>query len=158
MRKQGSEGVAFPPIVASGPNSALPHAKVTTRQLRSGDFVKLDFGARVDGYCADMTRTVVVGPPTDRQREIYEAVLAANLAGIAAVRAGVKGSAVDGAARRRHRATRASVSCFSHGLGHGVGLEVHELPRVGPRAEEPLLSGQRHHHRARRLRRRIRRC
>ena len=140
MRKEGSEGVAFAPIVASGPNSALPHAKVTSRQLQPGDFVKLDFGARVHGYCADMTRTVVVGHATDRQIEIYQAVLAANLAGLAAVRGGVAGKAVDGAARHVIE-ERGFGERFAHGVGHGVGIEVHELPRVGPRAEESLLPG-----------------
>ena len=140
MRKEGSEGVAFSPIVASGPNSAKPHATVTHRELQSGDFVKLDFGARVDGYCADMTRTVVVGTASERQREIYSAVHDANLAGIAAVRGDVAGKAVDGAARGVIDA-RGFGEYFTHGLGHGVGMEVHELPRVGPRATGELPAG-----------------
>lgn len=140
MRRQGSEGVAFPPIVASGPNSAMPHASVTERELAAGDFVVLDFGARVDGYCADMTRTLVVGKATDRHRDVYEAVLAANVEGIDGARAGLLGKDVDAAARAVI-AERGFGERFGHGLGHGVGLEVHELPSVGPRSEKPLLAG-----------------
>lgn len=140
MRREGSEGVAFPPIVASGPNSALPHAKVTHRSIEPGDFVKMDFGARVDGYCADMTRTVVVGSASDRQREMYEAVLAANLAGIAAVRCGLAGSAIDAVARAV-LTERGFGEKFGHGLGHGVGLKVHELPGVGPRSSKSVMAG-----------------
>lgn len=137
LRKGGSDGVAFPPIVASGPNSALPHAHVTDRRIEPGDFVKMDFGARVDGYCADMTRTVVVGRASDTQREIYETVHAANLAGIGAVAAGRSGEAIDAAARAVIGAA-GYADRFTHGLGHGVGREVHEYPRVGPRAAAPL--------------------
>jgi Xaa-Pro aminopeptidase len=140
MRSQGSEGVAFDPIVASGPNSAMPHAKVTAREIEAGDFVKLDFGARVGGYCADMTRTVVVGSASERQREIYGAVHAANLAGIQAVKAGVPGRQADAAAREV-LTERGFGEYFGHGLGHGVGLEVHELPGLGPRSEAALPAG-----------------
>ncbi len=140
MRRQGSEGVAFPPIVASGPNSALPHASVTDRVVTWGDFVKLDFGARIGGYCADMTRTLVVGEPSERQREIHAAVLAANEAGIAAVRAGLLGSEIDAAARQVI-VDAGFGERFQHGLGHGVGMDVHELPSVGPRGTKPVLAG-----------------
>ncbi len=140
MRRNGSEGVAFAPIVASGPNSALPHAVVTQRELQDGDFVVLDFGARVEGYCADMTRTVVAGKTTPRHREIYDAVLAANLAGLAAVRAGMPGCEVDAAGRTVIEAAGFGGQ-FGHGLGHGVGLEVHELPGVGQRSEAVLAAG-----------------
>lgn len=140
MRRNGSDGVAFTPIVASGPNSALPHAKVTAREILAGDFVKLDFGARVDGYCADMTRTVVVGTASDRQREIHSAVLAANAAGISAVRAGRPGSDIDAEARAVI-VEHGFGDFFKHGLGHGVGLEVHELPSVGPRGTKSVLPG-----------------
>ncbi|TLM98011.1 MAG: aminopeptidase P family protein [Actinobacteria bacterium] len=140
MRRQGSQGVAFDSIVACGPNSAFPHAKVTQRALEQGDFVKLDFGAKVDGYCADMTRTVVVGSASDRHREIYEAVLAANLEGISAVKAGLPGSTIDAAARAEIE-RRGFGENFGHGLGHGVGMEVHELPRVGPRGTKSVLEG-----------------
>lgn len=140
MRRKGSEGVAFTPIVASGPNSALPHAKMTSRAVSRGDFVKMDFGARVRGYCADMTRTVVMGGASDEQRSIYETVLAANLAGTAAVRAGVPGNAIDAAARAVIDSAGYGER-FGHGLGHGVGRQVHELPGVGPRGVKSVKAG-----------------
>jgi Xaa-Pro aminopeptidase len=140
MRRNGSEGVAFPPIVASGPNSALPHAQPGSRKVGRGDFLKMDFGARVGGYCADMTRTVVIGKASDRQREIYEAVLAANLAGLAAVRPGLTGHDIDAAAREVI-ADAGFAENFGHGLGHGVGLEVHERPGVGARSDKPVPLG-----------------
>lgn len=140
MRRNGSEGVAFPPIVASGPNSARPHATVTGRAIERGDFLKLDFGARIEGYCADMTRTVVVGEASARHREVYSAVLAANEAGIAAAKAGVPGTAIDKAARDVIDAAGFAEN-FRHGLGHGVGLEIHELPSLGPRGDKSVPEG-----------------
>jgi Xaa-Pro aminopeptidase len=140
MRREGSEGVAFPPIVASGPNSALPHAAPSERTLAQGDFVVLDFGARVGGYCSDMTRTVVVGRATDRHQEIYDAALEANRVGIAAVAAGRPGREIDAEARAVIT-QRGFGDCFGHGLGHGVGLEVHERPGLGPRSEAPVPLG-----------------
>lgn len=140
MRRAGSDGVAFPPIVASGENSSRPHARASHRVIQPGHFVKMDFGARVDGYCADMTRTVVVGTASARQREMYDAVLAANRAGIAALKPGVPGSSVDAAARAVLEAAGLG-EYFAHGLGHGVGLDVHELPSVGPRATKSLPPG-----------------
>jgi len=140
MRNEGSEGVAFSPIVAAGANSARPHARPGARELAVGDFVVLDFGARVDGYCADMTRTVVIGGASDRHREIYATVLAANLAGIEALRAGRTGQEVDAAARTII-AEAGFGEYFGHGLGHGVGLEIHEQPSVGPRSAGVLVEG-----------------
>jgi Xaa-Pro aminopeptidase len=141
MRSNGSEGLAFEPIVASGPNSSRPHAGVTTRAIGAGDVLTMDFGARVDGYCADLTRTVVVGAPaTARQREIYDAVLAANVAGIAAVGAGVRARDVDAAARDLLAGMRLAEH-FGHSLGHGVGLAVHEEPRVSAASEDVLRVG-----------------
>jgi Xaa-Pro aminopeptidase len=140
MRKEGSEGVAFAPIVASGPNSAHPHATVTSRTVEMGDFLKLDFGARLGGYCSDMTRTVVIGPASARQREIYQVVLAANRAGLDAVRPGVPGRAVDEAARTVIREAGMG-DLFGHGLGHGVGMDVHELPSVSSRGSAGLHVG-----------------
>ncbi len=140
MRSQGSEGVAFAPIVASGPNSALPHAKPGPRRVQRGDLLKMDFGARVGGYCADMTRTVVMGPATGQQRDMYAAVLSANLAGIAAVAGGRVGSEIDAAAREVIEAAGYGER-FGHGLGHGVGLEIHEAPSVGPRGTRPVPVG-----------------
>jgi Xaa-Pro aminopeptidase len=140
MRRSGSEGVAFAPIVASGPNSARPHATPGDRAFADGDFVVLDFGARVGGYCADMTRTVVIGTATERHREIYDAVLAANAAGAAAVQANTPGRDIDAAARSVI-VERGFGEYFGHGLGHGVGLEVHELPGLGPRSEAAVPLG-----------------
>lgn len=140
MRSQGSEGVAFAPIVASGPNSALPHAHPGSRRVQRGDFLKMDFGARVGGYRADMTRTIVMGSATSRQREIYDTVRAANLAGIAAVEPGRTGAEIDGAARAVIDAAGYGER-FGHGLGHGVGLEIHEAPSVGPRGTVPIGEG-----------------
>jgi len=140
MRRHGSDGVAFPPIVASGPNSALPHARVTDRVIGHGELLKMDFGARVEGYCADMTRTVVVGKASERQREIYEAVRSANAAGIGAVRGGAKGREIDAAARSV-LSDAGLGELFTHGLGHGVGLQVHELPNAGPRSEDVVSTG-----------------
>lgn len=140
MRRAGSDGVAFAPIVASGPNSALPHATPSGRVFAHGDFVVLDFGARVDGYCADMTRTVVIGKASERQREIYDTVLAANIAGASAVQAGLPGREIDAVARAVI-AERGFGEYFGHGLGHGVGREVHELPGVGPRNDAAIPLG-----------------
>jgi len=140
MREQGSEGIAFAPIIASGPNSALPHATPSERVLTTGDFVVLDFGARVGGYCSDMTRTVVVGSASDEQRKVYDTVLSANLAGIAGARAGLTGAQIDAAARAVI-VERGYGERFGHGLGHGVGLEVHELPGVGSRSDKVVPAG-----------------
>jgi Xaa-Pro aminopeptidase len=141
MRSNGSEGLAFDPIVASGPNSSRPHAGVTDRVIEPGDILTMDFGARVDGYCADLTRTVVVGAKAStRQCELYGAVLAANEAGLAAVRSGVRARDVDAAARDL-LAGLGLAEHFGHSLGHGVGLDVHEEPRVSSVTDEILRAG-----------------
>ncbi len=140
MRRNGSEGVAFDSIVAGGPNSARPHAGVSRREVSAGEFLMMDFGARVAGYCADMTRTVVMGVASDRHRTVYEAVLAANEAGIAGAKAGMAGCDIDAIAR--DLLGRAGLAeSFGHGLGHGLGLAVHELPGVGRLSREPVRSG-----------------
>ncbi len=140
MRSHGSDGVAFEPIVAGGPNSSRPHARVTSRPVEIGDFLTMDFGARIQGYCSDMTRTVVLGVATPRQIEIYNAVLEAQEAAVAAVRSGLPGSQIDAVARDILKA-RGLGEYFGHGLGHGVGLEVHELPSVSTRARESVPAG-----------------
>jgi Xaa-Pro aminopeptidase len=140
MRTNGAEDIAFASIVASGENSARPHATVTTREVRDGDLLKLDFGARVDGYCSDLTRTIVVGHASQKQREMYEAVLAANEAALAGARAGMAGRDIDAIARESlERAGLAEH--FGHGLGHGVGLAVHELPSLSARFRDPVRAG-----------------
>ena len=141
LRSSGSEGVAFAPIVASGPNSSRPHAVPSDRELTVGDFVVLDFGARVDGYCADMTRTVVIGSATERQREVFVAVRAANEAGVATVSAEHTGADADAAAREV-LAERGLGEVFTHGLGHGVGREVHEMPSLSAKNTERLRVGE----------------
>ena len=128
MRTHGSDGIAFAPIVASGPNSALPHAHPGERVLTRGDFLKMDFGARVGGYCADMTRTVVLGTASERQREIYSAVLAANLAGIAAVMPGSGRSRYRRCGPPGDRRTPASARTSVTGWGTASGLRSTSSP------------------------------
>jgi Xaa-Pro aminopeptidase len=141
MRSHGSEGLAFEPIVASGPNTSKPHAGVTMRQIEPGDFLTMDLGARIDGYCADLTRTIIVGArATDEQRRIYDAVLAANEAGHAAVRAGIPAREVDAAARDLLDGLHLG-QYFGHSLGHGVGLQIHEGPRLSTRSDDILRTG-----------------
>jgi Xaa-Pro aminopeptidase len=126
----GAERTAFDTIVASGRNGAIPHHAPTDRPLRRGDLVTMDFGALYDGYHADMTRTVAIGEVAGWQREIYELVALAQQAGIAALSGGVEAGAVDAAARDVIEAAGHS-GHFQHGLGHGVGLEIHEAPMLG---------------------------
>jgi Xaa-Pro aminopeptidase len=130
MARLGAERPAFGTIVASGPNGAIPHHAPTGRELRRGDLVTMDFGALFDGYHADMTRTVAVGAAADWQREIYELVALAQRAGIAALEDGAEAGAVDAAAREVIEAA-GHARHFQHGLGHGVGLEIHEAPMLG---------------------------
>jgi len=140
MKRQGAEREGFPIIVASGPRSALPHGRASERQIEVGDFVTFDFGAVVDGYCSDLTRTVVVGRASERQREIYAVVLRALEAAIAAIRAGVAGRDIDAVARERIAADGYG-EYFGHGLGHQIGLEVHDGPGFSPRSEVTLAAG-----------------
>ncbi len=140
LRKAGSEGFPFPTIVASGERTALPHARAGLRPIARGDFVLLDFGAIFGGYCADVTRTVVVGSASDRQREVYAAVQDANAAGWRGVRSGMTGIEADALARDLLHA-RGFGDAFGHGLGHGIGLEVHEAPRLSRLSGSSLLAG-----------------
>lgn len=129
MRDAGYERPAFDTIVASGPHSALPHYRAGERLLASGDLVVLDFGGVLDGYCCDLTRTVSIGPPSPEARRLYDAVYAAQQAAIAAVRPGAETAAVDAAARDVLRA-HGLAEAFGHGTGHGLGLDIHEDPRI----------------------------
>lgn len=141
LREGGSEWHPFETIVASGPRSALPHARASTRVVEPGDLLLLDFGATVDGYCSDLTRTVVVGrAPDGRQRECYDAVRAAQRAAIAGIRPGMSGRDADAIARER-LASAGLGAAFRHSLGHGLGLEVHEEPRLAATAEGTLPAG-----------------
>jgi Xaa-Pro aminopeptidase len=133
----GSEKAAFESIVASGYRSALPHGAASKKKIRKGDFVTFDFGATVNGYVSDITRTVVVGKATARQKRVYDLVLRANRAGIARVKAGVSGKTVDSACRKI--ITRAGFGKnFGHGTGHGIGFFVHVGPRLSTISDDKL--------------------
>ncbi|MBM3900144.1 MAG: aminopeptidase P family protein [Gemmatimonadetes bacterium] len=141
LRAAGSEGFPFETIVASGPRSALPHARASTRVIERGELLLIDFGAIHHGYCADITRTFVVGTsPSDRQREIHALVRESNGSASALVRQGMRGRDADASAR--DYIERAGFGeAFGHSLGHGIGLEVHEAPRLAKTAEAPLPLG-----------------
>ena len=150
VRKLGAEGTSFSPIVASGPNGSLPHAVPSDRILQAGDLLTIDFGASYGGYCSDMTRTIFIGgtddagnplTPSDEQHAVYAAVLAAQLASLAAVKDGVSGKVVD-AAGRKIIADAGYGDYFVHGTGHGVGLYIHELPNSSQRSEVKLKAGE----------------
>ncbi|MDR7483502.1 MAG: Xaa-Pro peptidase family protein [Armatimonadota bacterium] len=140
MRRRGADGIAFDTIVASGPRSALPHGRASDRVIGRGEFVIVDFGAVVEGYRSDCTRTVVTAPADARHREIYALVLAAQEAALAALRPGMTGRDADAVARERIVAAGYG-EAFGHGLGHGVGLAVHEGPRLSPRDDAVLPPG-----------------
>jgi Xaa-Pro aminopeptidase len=140
LRKSGSDGFAFPTIVASGPNAARPHARPGTRALQSGDFLLIDFGARVRGYCSDITRTFSIGAPSARQQEVYDVVRSANERACGAVRSGMSGRDADRLARG-YIEDRGFGESFGHSLGHGIGLEVHEAPRLARTADGILIEG-----------------
>lgn len=140
MLHYGAENMSFDPIVVSGANSSKPHGVPTEKTIAAGDFVTMDFGCIVDGYCSDMTRTVAVGHVTEEMQRVYDTVLDAQLAGIACCKAGVSGREVDGAARRVIEAAGYG-DAFGHGFGHGVGLEIHEAPTASSRADALLPAG-----------------
>ena len=140
LYKNGGTGLAFSPIVVSGPNTSLPHGVAGERVIQEGDFVTMDFGASYKGYCADMTRTVAVGYATEEMKEVYETVLKAQETGIAATRAGVIGRDIDAAARKV--ITDAGYGeYFGHGYGHSLGLEIHEAPNPNPGNAGPMPAG-----------------
>jgi len=141
LRRLGSEGHPFPTIVASGPRTALPHARSSGRAVAPGEWLLLDFGAQVDGYCADITRTVLVGGrATERQQTLYGLVHEAQRRARAGVRAGMSGRDADALAREVI-AARGFGDAFGHSLGHGLGLEVHEAPRLSKTNGDPLPAG-----------------
>lgn len=140
MLRHGAEGLAFPSIVASGPNGASPHAVVSDRPLEAGECIVMDFGARTQGYCSDMTRTVFLGEPEGNMRDAWEALRAANETVERMLRPGITGK------EAHERAIgildeRGFGGCMGHGLGHGVGIEIHELPVLSPRNESALVAG-----------------
>ena len=140
MLKHGAEGLSFDPIVVSGPNSSKPHGVPSDRKLEYGDFITMDFGAKVGGYCADMTRTVALGFVSEEMSRVYETVLRAQETAIAVTKAGVTGAEVDEAARKVI-AQAGYGAYFGHGYGHGVGLKVHEAPNCSPANAAPLPAG-----------------
>ena len=140
MRKNGSEGVSFDFIVVSGKNSSLPHGVPTDIKIEKGDFITMDFGAVINGYRSDMTRTVAVGSISEEQKMVYNTVLKAQLAAIGAARPGVECRAVDKVARDIIAAAGYD-GCFGHGLGHSVGIDIHENPCFNRNDETPLESG-----------------
>jgi Xaa-Pro aminopeptidase len=140
MRELGAEDPSFPAIVAAGENSALPHHDSSEREVRAGEPLLIDMGAIVDGYCSDCTRTLATGELDDEMREVYELVRSAQEKSLGAIRAGVTGRDADSVARKPIKAAGYGER-FGHGLGHGVGLEVHEAPRLSQRSEETLEPG-----------------
>jgi Xaa-Pro aminopeptidase len=140
IRDAGSESFPFPTIVASGPRSALPHARTSERAVDRGDYLLIDFGAAAGGYCADVTRTFVVGRASDEQRAVHEIVRVANEKASRDVRAGMRGREADALARDYIQACGHG-DAFGHGLGHGLGLEVHEAPRLARSADGVIASG-----------------
>ena len=140
MLHHGASDMSFDPIVVSGPNGSLPHGVPSEKQIQAGEFVTMDFGCIYQGYCSDMTRTVAVGYATSEMWQVYQTVLDAQFAGIAAARAGVTGKSVDAAAREVITAAGFG-PYFTHSFGHGVGVEIHEAPNLSSRSEEPLPAG-----------------
>jgi Xaa-Pro aminopeptidase len=140
MRDRGATGTSFDPIVASGPNGAKPHARPSDRRIEASEPVVIDFGCIVDGYCSDMTRTLSVGDPGSDARRVYEVVRDAQQTGREAVRAGEDCARVDKSCRDVIEAAGWG-DAFAHGTGHGVGLEIHEAPRVAATARDTLASG-----------------
>ena len=139
MKMNGAEGFSFDPIVASGINSSMPHAMVSDKKLEVGDFVTMDFGCVYKGYCSDMTRTIVIGKASDKQKHVYNTVLQAQLAALEFIKAGIKGKDVDNVARTIINEAGYK-GCFGHGLGHSVGLEIHESPNFNPSEESIILA------------------
>ncbi|NLT95691.1 MAG: aminopeptidase P family protein [Clostridia bacterium] len=139
MRSQGADGVSFDTIVASGKRSALPHGVASEKIIEKGDLVTLDYGCIYNGYCSDMTRTVVIGQPSDKQRKIYNIVLEAQIMGLEAVKAGLSAREIDDRVRS-FISEKGYGENFGHGLGHGVGLCIHENPSLSPRDNTEVLA------------------
>ncbi len=140
MRQNGSQTIPFDVIVASGPNSALPHAKPSQRTIHSGEPIIIDIGARIGGYSSDLSRTICLGSRDDTFNKVYDTVLRAQLAAIAIITEGMSGDQADSVARIVIDQAGYG-EAFGHGLGHGVGLAPHELPRLGPNSLEQLVNG-----------------
>ena len=137
MYKNGAQGLSFDPIVVSGPNTSMPHGVAGERKLQPGDFLTMDFGVLYRGYCSDTTRTVAIGYATEEMKKVYQTVLDAQLAGIAATKAGAIGADIDGAARKVI-ADAGYGPYFGHGYGHSLGLEIHEDPGATMGNSDPM--------------------
>lgn len=140
MKKQGASSLSFDTIAASGARSAMPHGAASDKVIENGDFLTLDFGCVFEGYCSDMTRTVAVGSVSDMQREIYDVVLRAQKAAIDEIAVGKKCSDIDAAARKIITDAGYGGS-FGHGLGHSVGIEIHEMPSFSPKCHDIIENG-----------------
>jgi Xaa-Pro aminopeptidase len=140
MREKGSQPLPFDVIVASGPNSTLPHAQPSTRTIQEGEPIVIDIGARVGGYASDLSRTVCLGTPDETFKKVYDTVLGAQLGATALIKPGMTGAEADQLARTIIEEGGYG-EAFGHGLGHGVGLEVHEMPRLGPGSADELAEG-----------------
>lgn len=137
LMRLGAEGLSFPTICVSGINTTLPHGEPTDKIIEDGDFVTMDFGAIVEGYCGDMTRTIAIGHVSEKQKEVYDVVLRSQLAGLAACKAGVRCRDVDAVSRNIIRDAGYG-DYYIHGTGHGVGTEVHEPPTLNAKSDETL--------------------
>ena len=140
MMRRGAQRMSFDPIVVTGPRSSMPHGTPGETPLRPGDFVTMDFGCVYGGYCSDMTRTVAIGHATDEMAAVYNTVLRAQQAGIAAAKAGIPGKAVDKAGRDVIEAAGYG-AYFGHGFGHSLGLDIHERPNASPTESRPMPDG-----------------
>jgi Xaa-Pro aminopeptidase len=140
MTEEGAEGISFPTIVASGKNGAFPHAKASNKKLKKGELVTIDFGARYKGYVSDMTRTVAVGKISPRLKQMYEAVREAQELGCQKAKAVVTGAEID-AVCRNYLTKKGLGRYFTHSTGHGIGMEVHEIPRISPSGAKKLPIG-----------------
>jgi Xaa-Pro aminopeptidase len=140
MRKHGATSSSFDTIVASGERSALPHGVASERILKANEFVKLDFGAYYHGYCSDLTRTVFLGKPTEKHRHIYDIVLEAQLKALSILKPGMTGREGDAAAREVIQKAGFGDN-FGHGTGHGLGMEIHEAPRLSAQSDAVLEAG-----------------
>ena len=140
MLSRGAEKMSFDPIVVSGPNGSLPHGIPSEKNVQKGEFITMDFGCKYGGYCSDMTRTIALGDPTEEMRKVYDTVLKAQLAGIAAAKAGVPGKEIHNAAAKVIEEAGYG-PYFGHGFGHSVGIEIHESPNANGRDETPMPVG-----------------
>ena len=140
MLRFGAMRMSFDPIVASGPNGSKPHAIPSDKKVELGEFITMDFGCKFGGYCSDMTRTVALGEPTEEMRKVYDTVLQAQLAGIAAAKAGVPGQVIHNAAAKVIEDAGYG-AYFGHGFGHSVGIEIHESPNANHSNEKPMPEG-----------------